>query len=45
VDDDLRINFRILVPTMYLLIAKVKERYARWRNKPVTDADGAVALN
>lgn len=35
----------ILVPTMYLLVAKVKERYAKWRNKPATDADGAVVLN
>jgi hypothetical protein len=35
----------ILVPTMYLLVAKLKERVAKWRNKPVTDADGAVALN
>jgi multidrug efflux pump subunit AcrB len=35
----------ILVPTMYLLIAKLKQRIAKWRNKPATDADGAVALN
>jgi len=35
----------ILVPTMYLLIAKLKQRVAKWRNKPVTDADGAVVLN
>jgi multidrug efflux pump subunit AcrB len=35
----------ILVPTMYLLIAKLKQRIAKWRNKPVTDADGLVVLN
>jgi multidrug efflux pump len=35
----------ILVPTMYLLIAKLKQRIAKWRNKPVTDAEGAVVLN
>lgn len=35
----------ILVPTMYLLVAKLKQRIAKWRNKPATDADGAVVLN
>lgn len=35
----------VLVPVMYLLTTKLKERIAKWRNKPVTDADGAVALN
>jgi multidrug efflux pump subunit AcrB len=35
----------ILVPTMYLLVEKLKQRIAKWRNKPATDADGAVVLN
>jgi multidrug efflux pump len=35
----------ILVPTMYLLIAKLKQRIAKWRNKPVANAEGAVVLN
>lgn len=32
----------ILVPTMYLLMEKLNERIAKWRNKPETDIDGAV---
>jgi Cu/Ag efflux pump CusA len=32
----------ILVPTMYLLIEKLKERLKKWRNKPETDIDGAI---
>jgi multidrug efflux pump subunit AcrB len=35
----------VLVPVLYLLFAKLKERIAKWRNKPVTDADGEVVLN
>ncbi len=35
----------ILVPTMYLLIEKLKERIAKWRNKPETDIDGAVVAH
>jgi multidrug efflux pump subunit AcrB len=37
----------ILVPSMYLLTTKLKERIAKWRKKPVeeSETDGAVALN
>lgn len=36
----------ILVPVMYLLVAKLKERVFRFRNKPAAEgAEGAVALN
>lgn len=35
----------ILVPTMYLLMAKLKQRVAKWRNRPVTDGEGTVVLN
>lgn len=35
----------ILVPTMYLLIEKLKERVAKWRNKPETDVDGAIVTH
>jgi len=32
----------VLVPVMYLLVSKLKERVAKWRGKPVTNVDGAV---
>lgn len=35
----------VLVPVMYLLTAKLKERVYRIRTKPATGAEGAVALN
>lgn len=35
----------ILVPTMYLLVAKLKERIVKWRNKPETDIDGAIVAH
>jgi Cu/Ag efflux pump CusA len=35
----------ILVPVMYLLTEKLKQRVAKLRNKPATDADGAVVMN
>lgn len=35
----------VLVPVMYLLVAKLKERVYRTRTKPAADTDGAVALN
>jgi multidrug efflux pump len=35
----------ILVPTMYLLIEKLKERIKKWRSQPETDIDGAVVAH
>lgn len=35
----------VLVPVMYLLAAKLKERVYGIRTKPATDTEGAVALN
>ena len=35
----------VLVPVMYLLVAKLKERVYRTRTRPAPDTDGAVALN
>jgi multidrug efflux pump len=36
----------VLVPVLYLLFAKLKERIAKWRGKPVeVETPGAVALN
>lgn len=35
----------ILVPVMYLLVAKLKERIYRTRTKPARGTEGAVALN
>jgi multidrug efflux pump subunit AcrB len=35
----------VLVPVMYLLVAKLKERVYRTRTKPAEGTEGAVALN
>lgn len=35
----------VVVPVMYLLVAKLKERVYGIRRQPAADADGAVALN
>jgi multidrug efflux pump len=35
----------VLVPVMYLLTSKLKDRVAKWRNKPAAEADGEVVLN
>jgi multidrug efflux pump len=35
----------ILVPVMYLLVEKLKERVAKWRSKEATTSEEAVALN
>jgi multidrug efflux pump len=34
-----------LVPVMYLLTTRLKEKVKKWRNKPETDIDGAVVVH
>jgi hypothetical protein len=35
----------VLVPVLYLLVDKLKERVYKVRTKPAPDSDGVVALN